>query len=190
MALIIKEGPRMIYPTLLKLQITFFWKKIPSSCQGLGVLAAVLLNITKFWIFTEVGFKFFLVFYPAKILKMPCEIICHQPGNHRRHGFNPWVSQFPRRRKWQPTPVFLPKKSNGQRNLAGYSPKDCKESDTTEHTHHKGEKKSAKYTITLWIVKCIPNSNLFKHEDMPRGGGMYLLEISYIHILNNWERRG
>ena len=26
------------------------------------------------------------------------------------------------RRKWQPTPVFLPGKLHGQRNLAGYSP--------------------------------------------------------------------
>ena len=26
------------------------------------------------------------------------------------------------RRKWQPTPVFLPVKSHGQRSLAGYSP--------------------------------------------------------------------
>ena len=28
----------------------------------------------------------------------------------------------PLRRKWQPTPVFLPGKSHGQRSLAGYSP--------------------------------------------------------------------
>ena len=28
---------------------------------------------------------------------------------------------MPWRRKWQPTPVFLPEKSHGQRNLAGYS---------------------------------------------------------------------
>ena len=28
----------------------------------------------------------------------------------------------PRRRKWQPSPEFLPGKSHGQRNLAGYSP--------------------------------------------------------------------
>ena len=33
---------------------------------------------------------------------------------------------------WQPTPVFLPGKSHGQRSLVGYSPKDRKESDTTE----------------------------------------------------------
>jgi len=26
------------------------------------------------------------------------------------------------RRKWEPTPVFLPEKSQGQRSLAGYSP--------------------------------------------------------------------
>ena len=30
------------------------------------------------------------------------------------------------RRKWQPTPVFLPGKSHGQRSLASYSPCGCK----------------------------------------------------------------
>ena len=36
------------------------------------------------------------------------------------------------RRKWQPTPVFLPGESHGQRGLVGYSPWGCKELDTTE----------------------------------------------------------
>ena len=35
------------------------------------------------------------------------------------------------RRKWQPTSVFLPGKSHGQRSLVGYSAWGCKESDTT-----------------------------------------------------------
>ena len=35
----------------------------------------------------------------------------------RRCGFNPWVGKIPWRRKWQPTPVFLPGKSHGQRSL-------------------------------------------------------------------------
>ena len=35
---------------------------------------------------------------------------------------------------WQPTPVFLPGESHGQRSLAGYSPQDCKELDTTKET--------------------------------------------------------
>ena len=33
------------------------------------------------------------------------------------------------RRKWQPTPVFLPGKSHGQRSLVGYSPWGHKESE-------------------------------------------------------------
>jgi len=36
------------------------------------------------------------------------------------------------RRKWKPTPVFLPGKWHGQRSLPGYSPQDHKESDMTE----------------------------------------------------------
>ena len=35
-------------------------------------------------------------------------------------------------RKWQPTPVFFPGESHGWRSLAGYSPRGCKESDTTK----------------------------------------------------------
>ena len=39
------------------------------------------------------------------------------------------------RRKWQSTPVLLPGKSHGQRRLVGYSPRGCKESDTTKRLH-------------------------------------------------------
>ena len=38
------------------------------------------------------------------------------------------------RRKWQPTPVFLPGESHGQRSLVGCSPWGRTESDTTEAT--------------------------------------------------------
>ena len=37
-------------------------------------------------------------------------------------------------RAWQPTPVFLPGESHGQRNLAGYGPYHHKESDMTKGT--------------------------------------------------------
>ena len=37
------------------------------------------------------------------------------------YGFDPWVGKIPWRRKWQPTPVFLPGKSHGQRGLEGHS---------------------------------------------------------------------
>ena len=53
---------------------------------------------------------------------------------HRRYGFDPWVGKIPWRRKWQPSPVFLPGKSHGQRSLVCYSSWGHKESDMTEVT--------------------------------------------------------
>ena len=50
------------------------------------------------------------------------------------------ASSVPWRRKWQPTPVFLPEKSHGQKSLVGYSPWGHNKSDVTEHacmTHSK-----------------------------------------------------
>ena len=47
----------------------------------------------------------------------------------------PWVGKISWRRKWLPTPVFLPGKFHGQRSLAGYSLCGRKESDTTEPLH-------------------------------------------------------
>ena len=38
----------------------------------------------------------------------------------------------PLEEKWQPTPVFLPRESHGERSLVGYSPWGCKKLDTTE----------------------------------------------------------
>ena len=49
------------------------------------------------------------------------ESIC-QCRRHEIHGFNSWVRKVPWSRKWQPTPVFLPGESHGQRTLVGYSP--------------------------------------------------------------------
>ena len=51
----------------------------------------------------------------------------------KRLGFDPWVGNIPWRRKWQPTPVFLPGKFHGQRSLAGYSPRGQKELHMMEH---------------------------------------------------------
>ena len=45
--------------------------------------------------------------------------ICLQYG---RPEFDLWVRNIPWRRKWQPTPVFLPGKFHGWRSLVGCSP--------------------------------------------------------------------
>ena len=52
----------------------------------------------------------------------------------KRPGFNLQVGRSFWRRAWQPTAVFLPGESRGQRSLEGYSPWGHKESDTTEVT--------------------------------------------------------
>ena len=51
----------------------------------------------------------------------------------KRRGFDAEFGRFSLRRRWQPTPVFLPGESHGQRSLAGYSPWDHKEWEMTEH---------------------------------------------------------
>ena len=50
----------------------------------------------------------------------------------RRFKFDPWVGKISWRRAWQPTPVFLPGESHGQRSLVGYSPWGGKELDMAE----------------------------------------------------------
>ena len=59
--------------------------------------------------------------------------IAQQVKNPQRRGeFDPRVGKVPWRKKWQPTPVFLPEKSHGCRSLVGYSSWGRKESDTAE----------------------------------------------------------
>ena len=54
----------------------------------------------------------------ARVVKNPPA----NSGDIMKLRFDPWVGKSPWRRKWQPTPVFLPGKSHGQRSLKGYSP--------------------------------------------------------------------
>ena len=77
-------------------------------------------------------------------------------------GLIPGWGRFPWRRKWQPTPVFLPGESNGRKSLVGYSPWGRKESDMTEQLHFTFSKnhcccsvaKSCLTLMTPWTVAC------------------------------------
>ena len=61
-----------------------------------------------------------------------CIYYCGQESLRRIHlptqetQLVPWVGKISGRRKWQPTPVFFPGKSHGQRSLVGYSPQSLK----------------------------------------------------------------
>ena len=49
------------------------------------------------------------------------ELAC-QCTRRKRRKFNPCVGKMSWRRAWQPTPVFLPEESHGQRSLASQGP--------------------------------------------------------------------
>ena len=60
---------------------------------------------------------------PYKTVGLPRWLGGKESACQRRGcGFDPWVRKIPWRRKWQPTPVFMPGKSHGQKSLEGYSP--------------------------------------------------------------------
>ena len=51
-------------------------------------------------------------------------------------GLIPGLGRSPGGGHGNPTPVFLPRESPWTRSLVGYSPRGCKESDTTERLTH------------------------------------------------------
>ena len=71
---------------------------------------------------------------PSRALSLACSPSQSFPGGAsgkepasqcrrlKRQRVYPRVGKIFCRRKWQPTPVFLPRKSHGQRSLAGYGP--------------------------------------------------------------------
>ena len=85
-------------------------------------------------------------FFPSKYWRLFAYIRTDFPGaasgkeptcqsrRHKRRGFHPWAGKNPWRRAWQPTPVFLSRKSHEQKSLVGYSPWHREELDTTEAT--------------------------------------------------------
>ena len=81
-----------------------------------------------------------------------------------RLEFDPWVRKILWRRKWQPTPVFLPGESHGLRSLAGYSPGVAK-SQTRLPTKHNGQL-GLLGAEPLWLGGCRVH---FSQSWWPRG---------------------
>jgi len=75
----------------------------------------------------------------------------------RETRVNPWVGKIPWRRKWQPTPVFLPGKSHEQRSLVGYIPWGRRESNTTEQLHFLSFF-HIYWVHTLWSISSVQSS--------------------------------
>ena len=91
---------------------------------------------------------------------------------YRRQGFNPRVRKIPRKRKQQPTPVFLPGKSHGQRSLQGYSRKRV--------GHCLTDKQSCQ---TFWLcLLSLLISDLFWKEGVRRAISTSYILVCYILV--------
>ena len=75
---------------------------------------------------------FYRLFPAASVVK----ILLANAGNVRNASSITGSGRSPWRRAQQPTPVFLPGESYGQRNLVDYSPQGRKESDMTKTPTH------------------------------------------------------
>ena len=104
-----------------------------------------------------------------------------QRRRHERCSFDPWVWKIPWRRAGQPTPVFLPGESHGQRSLVGYSPWGGKESDTAErlNTQHTSTDHISKRKLSSALASKILEITWVKKGEGPQ----YLV---YRHSLNTW----
>ena len=81
-----------------------------------------------------------------------------------RYRFSPWVGKLPWRRKWKPTPVFLPGQVYGQRSLVGFSPCSCKELGTVEWLRI--------YAWVSTVGKHVVCSSILRGGDFPRAGSL------------------
>ena len=69
----------------------------------------------------------------------------------KRRGFDSWVKKIPWRRKWQPTPVFLPGKSHGQRSMAGSGPWDGRVKTRLTHSQERRLRHPPCHQVSLTI---------------------------------------
>ena len=116
------------------------------------------------------------------------EVVC----NAADLGSMPGVRNSPWRREGQPTPVFLPGKSHGQRNLVGCSPLGRKELDMTDLTlspypysrRCRPGWKSPPLCTQLWLLACcpagLPLSWLFPEGSRWRSGGWNQLQLPWL----------
>ena len=120
---------------------------------GLVGLRTCLLNVFVFLHLSPIPGKCLLPFHPVwpkvylrkssslgirRSQGFPCGASGKKPSCQcrrcKRPSFRLWVGKIPCRRARQPTPVFLPGESRGQRSLVGSNACCCAESDTAEAT--------------------------------------------------------
>ena len=110
---------------------TLAWK-IPGTGEPGGLLFMGSHRIGHNWSDLAAAAKTFLGFPGGASGKEPAN------AGGMIGAFDPWVRKIPWRRKWHPTPVFLPREFHRQRSLVGYSPQGCRvRHDWSDLAQHK-----------------------------------------------------
>ena len=136
----------------------------PDICPGVGPQDHMVALFSVLFCF------FFLRNLPTILHGLPWWVSSKESAwQCRRWGFDPWVRKIPWRRKWQPTPVFLPGKSHGQRSPVGYSPWGHKEPGMTERLNN-----NLQFSIVAAPIHS-PTNNA--------GGFLFLRNLSRIYYL-------
>ena len=113
----------------IELSIHFFWFILYFSFSEGGNFSGVLsIQVRIFTLMLATVMHIRGTFQEAQGKESICQ--CRRC---RRHRFDSWLGKIPWRRKWQPTSVFLPRRSCVQRCLEGYSLWGHKESNSTQH---------------------------------------------------------
>ena len=84
------------------------------------------------------------------------------------------------KRKWQPTPVFLPRESCGQRSLVGYSPWGLEESDVTKQLYF--------HFSLSWTGEGNGNPLQYSCLENPRDGGAWWAAVYGVAQSQIWLR--
>ena len=141
-------------------------------------------------------------FYRDTVLGMSFHLVCGWgfPGSSAEKNLSamqetrldPWVGKIPWRRKWQPTPLFLPGKSHGQRSLEGYSPwgrKRVRDDLATKQQPRLFWCHMEVATETVWPTELKIFTIIFLMEKVCWSFSMYLLflllSLAWINLIFN-----
>ena len=99
---------------------------------------------------------------------------------------NPCFRKIPWRRKWQPTPVFLPGEFHGQRSLAGYSPWGHRDLDTTERLSFSLLTEGL-HSLKIHILKPSPQYDGICRQDIGEDNWFTRVESSWEGLMPVWR---